>query len=651
MRKAFAKNFVAAAAALVLAAPAFAGGVLENIDTTGNVPSPVPGQVVGRLVGNHWDVRSLPVSYVLNNTSDPIPNALGAPFVPLAAAKTVFDRCLDSWNAIPTSYMESHIVGTVANPGTRGFDLKSEITFRTTAGFTAIASSVSTVFTTDATLNNGDDLDGDGDSDVSNAITNATDVDHDGDVEMVAGFYKAGTILENDVQFNTKASNGYRFTVTDAALDTNTRSVDLEAVAVHELGHSIGLSHVQNNQDSATDGSGATMFPFIDTGDPDAEKAQRDLNTDDIAWASYLYPEGSAASGLPALQAGDVRFDSVYGLIRGSVTHGVLNQPIAGAAVVAVDRNTGREYASAFSGTTQLSVRLSPPGSFLVNPAFNIINGNFVIPVAKGNYDVYVEPVDGQPVPATSISTTTQIGSLFGQMGFNEEYWNGNNEGALEKRSGESKNVHVNQGEVQTGIDIVTNAETNISNFGTRDFVGFTLSPAGRYYAVRIPGSQIAAFNPGGDLLIHAAAFNTVVTDNSTIPAFAEAILTTGSVSGTTPTINLASPLEKVTGFIGQDNDFAPFYFKNPQELGHKVRLEMGKGTIQDLFLVLRVPLTTPFPGISGVSPLVGLDGGQTPPAVNDVPIFGNSYTSDDGGATWTLTTRFNFMFSLILSQ
>ena len=121
-----------------------------------------------------------------------------------------------------------------------------------------------------------------------------TDVDGDGDLEFPAGFYKAGTILDNDVQFNTKASNGFRFTVGDAAADTITRSVDLGTVAVHEFGHSHGLSHSLNNQNSATDGSGATMFPFIDTGDPAAELAQRTLDADDIAYSSLLLSGGHA---------------------------------------------------------------------------------------------------------------------------------------------------------------------------------------------------------------------------------------------------------------------------------------------------------------------------------------------------------------------
>ena len=89
--------------------------------------------------------------------------------------------------------------------------------------------------------------------------------------------------------------------------------------AAHELGHSHGLSHSAVNQISATDGTGATMFPAVFSNDAVGQEGLRSLSTDDVAWSSFVYPEGSAASGLAALQPGDIAFDDAYGVITGDV--------------------------------------------------------------------------------------------------------------------------------------------------------------------------------------------------------------------------------------------------------------------------------------------------------------------------------------------
>jgi hypothetical protein len=648
MRKKIASVCLSAFMIFASVIPALAGGALETVDITANTPSPIPGQTVAKVIGIKWDARCIPVKYSMNTTLNPVPNPLGPAFLTLADAQAAFQASFDQWNNLPTSFIDMRITGTTANLGLVGFDMVNELSFRTAANFTAIASSPSTSLIRDTTLVDGDHLDNDADSDVSSAITVCTDVDGDGDMEFPAGFYKAGTILDNDVQFNTKVSNGLRFTVDDAQVDTVARSVDLECVAVHEFGHSHGLSHSMSNQISGSNGDGATMFPFIDTGDPAAELQQASLGTDDIAYSSYFYPEGSAATGPAALQAGDVAFNKVYGLIKGELRHGVLNQPVAGGSLFAIDWDTNQVIASAYSGTTQVS-RAANGGLFLIDPAFNILDGNYVIPVPKGSYAVGVEPVDGNPVPATSISLTAQIGSAFGQMNFNEEFYNRNKEEGRELRLGQRKNIPVQAGKAVTGINITTGDSININNFGNRNFIGFTNSPAGRMYAVRVPASQLSTVNPAGDFLIQAAAFDTALLDASTTPVFARAILTTGVVNpDNSVSIDLLNPLQVVTGFIGQDDDFSPFYFQEPQDLGRTVREGINNGSIQNLFMVLQIPTTTPFPGVSAQAPLIGLDGGV---AVNDVPIFGFSYVSSDGGVTWARRTDFNFRFSLIVSN
>jgi len=631
-------------AALAAASPALAGGNLETLDITQRQPSPVPGEINAKVVPVFWDSRCIPVQFRVNNTQDPIPNPLGAPILSLAAATATLQKSFDTWNSIPTSFIDMRIVGTNNNPGFVGFDFRNEITFRTENSFDFIASTPNITLLEDAVFVDGDDIDGDGISDVSSAITTCKDVN--GHIVFPAGFYKAGTLLDVDIQFNVKASNGYRLTVADTAVDTNIRSVDFQAVATHEIGHAHGLSHVLNNQKSGTDGTGATMFPFVDTGDPASELSQRTLDSDDIAWSSYFYPEGSAASGPAALQPGDVPFKAVYGLITGTVTHGALNQPLAGASVSARDLVTGSEFTSGYSGTTQVSFDPVTQNSFVVSPAHDILDGKYVLPVKLGVWKIGVEAVDGNPVASGSINTTTQVGDFWGQQNFNEGVWGGPLESAREVNAGFAFPV-VSLPSLTTGnINLVTNNQVNLNNFGSRDQVGFTAVPPGFYFAVQIPASQISAVNPGGDLLIQAGAFDTFVFDASVAPTFGEAILTTGTVSGSTATLDLAHPLARQTRFVGQDDDFAPFYFPFPDLLGKLVRTKIARGDIQNLFLVLRLS-TSPPPGVSALPSLIGLDGGVPN---NDVPIYGLSFSSADG-VTFNRSNTYNFRFSLIVAK
>lgn len=622
-----------------------AGGAFETVDVTAGTPSPIPGHVLARVVGIRWDTRSIPVQYRINNTLNPIPNPLGPAFLSVADATTALQGSLDSWNNIPTSYIDMQIVGTTSNAGLVGFNFVNEISFRTAAGFGAIASSPSTNLIADVTLEDGDLIDGDADPDVSGAITTVQDVDNDGDLEFPAGFYKAGTILDNDVQFNTKTSNGLRFTIDPAQVDAVTRSVDLNCVAVHEFGHSIGLAHVLDNQRSGTDGDGSTMFPFIDTGDPAAELGQASLSEDDIAFASFFYPEGTAASGPPALQSGDVPFASAYGLITGELRHGVLNQPIAGAQLFAIDSSTNERVVSANSGTTNLSLNPATGQLFFITAVATAIpNGNYTIPVRPGNYSVGVEAVDGSPAAAGTLNFSPQIGNFFGQQNFIEEFYNGNREGAIERDPGDAKNVHVNAGQVTAGNNITTNSVFNISGFGARTNIGFINPPAGGFiYAVQFPASQITALNGGNPTNIQAGLFDTIVQDASVPVVFANAWLAKGVINpDTTATIDLANPLDRSITFVAQDTDFAPFYFKNPHDLSETIRLGIADGSIQNLFLVLQIQ-PPPFVGVTNQPPLIGLS--------TQAPIQGRSFLSTNGGATFTRRNDFNFRFSLIASQ
>jgi matrixin len=623
------------------------GGKFETIDITAGTPSPIPGHILAKVIQIKWDRRAIPVPYRINNTLDPIPNPLGAPILTVAQMGVGIQNSLNAWNNIPSSYINMQLIGTTGNPGLIRFDMINEVTFRTAAGFAAIASSPSTALIADTNLEDGDDIDGDGDSDVSAALTVIGDADSDGDNEFPPGLYKAGTILDNDVQFNTKVSNGFRFTIDDSLADTVTRSVDLECVGIHEFGHSIGLSHAMDNQTNASDGNGATMFPLIDTGDPNAELNQASLDLDDLAWAAFTYPEGTAASGPAALQPGDVPFASAFGLIQGQATHGVQNRALAGGSVYAVDRSDNSVAVSAYTGTTNLSFNPANGGLFFVpvaNFSQGVENGNYTIPVPPGNYSVGIEALDNLPNQPGQINFTTQIGAFYGQQNFIEEFWNNNSEGAIERDPGDAKNVHVNAGFSNGGTNITTNQVFTIAPFGALTNIGFINPPAaGFIYAVQFPASEISALNGGNPTLLQVGQFDTFVVDASAPVLFAKAMLTTGVVNpDTTATIDLANPLDTSIAFLGQDNDTAPFYFKNPHDLSETIRLGIASGSIQNLFLVLQIP-SAPFPGVSNQPPLIGLS--------SQAPIRGRSFLSTNGGLTFTRRNDFNFRVSLVASQ
>ena len=640
------------AAAVLLGGTAHGGGSLDTADITAmNVT--VPGSVDGRLIPIKWDARCIPVNYTLDSTP---PNALTFPAqtVDINTTRAELQTAMEQWNQIRTSFIRLNITavsdlngGALTPPGAIGaFDFINELNFVTQGGFLAAAPSVSLI--EDTTLSAGQDVDLDGDSDVfppSNANgRTCRDFDGDGDIEFPAGFYKAGTILENDVGF--AATNGVPWNTTP----DNAITADIQGVAVHELGHSHGLAHSLINQLSKTDGSGATMYPFIDINDPGGEESQRSPAVDDVAWSSFLYPEGSVSSGPGALQAGDRRFRDEYGLVKGEVTSGTLGGPVAGANVWVQDAHTGEVLVSGYSGTAQVLIVPGPTGitdfdaGFFFGPTaeFSILNGDYVIPVPAGRYTVGLQSLDGVPASPGNISNTAIVGGAFTDLAFQEEFWNGPFEGATEVRPGDALPVQVRNGRETRHIDFETNVTNELRNtdgvFDANDPFGFTAAPAGRMYAVRFANADVQAFIAAGSVL-HTGLFLTDVADASAPVSFRSATLTTGRLNADgTAAIDMNSLLQKQSPFLAQDTDFAPMYFKLPTILTLFVKQLLEHKPDTDLFLVLEVP-NAPFPGFSGLPPLIGLDSETA----------GDSFRSDDGGVTFVPEPNpFNYFFELV---
>ncbi len=150
-----------------------------------------------------------------------------------------------------------------------------------------------------------------------------------------------GKISDTDIVINPL----YSFSTTLAP-----GSYDLQAVATHEIGHALGCDHgVAQN---------ATMFYLIGP----QEFFQRFLSPDDIAFASFAYPNALRTASLNS--------------ISGKVTQKGVGA-VFGASVTAMETSRNLIY----------TAMTDQSGNYLINGPIS------------GNYTIYAEPLDGPATP------------------------------------------------------------------------------------------------------------------------------------------------------------------------------------------------------------------------------------------------------------
>jgi len=617
-------------AALAASSPALAGGQLETTkDTT---RSSAPGTVDVEIVPIFWDQRCADVSFVLDDFPA---NAGTAAEIPTSVVRRELQAALDRWNEIPTSYINMNITAIrKLDNGLPTIDFINELTFEFQPNLTLFADSRPVSLNEDMTFATNDDLNEDGDADVfdprSAGRNSCFDADNDGDIEFPAGFYKAGTILENDVSFNP-------FVVwnTMPAADF---SADLQAIGAHVFGHSQGLTDSTIDQISARDGSASTMYAVIDIDDPDTQLKERDLHVDDIAWSSFLYPEGTALTGPAALQPGDKPFWSEFGVIKGEVTTAGVG--VLGASVKAITAVGGETLVDAFSGTAILS-RDTATGRITNARA---VNGNYTLPVPRGLFDIAIEALDGRPLsPAVITHLTPKFGEFLGQNFFPEESrLFGRFEDDVEKLPGAASPVLVLPGFTRPGIDVVTNREVQLRNAGISDNIApGVLEQTDVIYAERFTNSEVLGHLNAGSLLT-TALFETFTFDSSVVPRFKRAGVFLGRLGANgTPVIDLTSPVLAQKEFIGREFDLAPLYVRLPRIQSAALAQRLRADPSLDVFVVLEADNDF-VPGSSGLPVfLLGED------VVTPAQQRGRSFLSGNGGPfapvpiNWSMELRF----------
>lgn len=404
---------------LAVSATVLAGGNLVQQDPAS------PGNVIERK----WDDRMLPVNWVLSADGNPGSGISNATIV------GEFTAGFDAWELLSTSRMD-FTYGGEQNRRTSGLDGHNLVTFTDPSvifppGVVGFATTFS--FNTSTTISDSNnDLDGDGTQDIPN------------------GVYPAGTIFDGDIIFNS--SLPYSTSGVNGTLD-------IQAVALHEIGHFIGLSHSSL--------SAAVMYPFLNSDTASA----RTLKNDDIAFSSLYYPQEPA-------------FSAAFGSITGRITNGLDGIRILGAHVYAVDTMTGQKIAGAYS----------------------TLDGSYTIPLAAGNYFVAIEPLDGDPAALDPKRINQVISGTF-DTSFSEEFYDAN-ESNVEADSLAAIPVTVTAGFPTPNINIITNT---VEVPG----VGLAISPGINYFAYPVSApTDLTSFDLlsalGGDTEINAIeGYNT----------------------------------------------------------------------------------------------------------------------------------------------
>ncbi len=305
------------------------------------------------LVPLRWSLNSFPIQYNVNS------DIFGAAISGSRSVVTVMAAAFASWTTAPNTNLPA-TAGNLTTATQAGSDGVNLICFNCTAPQTG--------FSDPSTL----------------AVTLFTFVTGAGQSNLHGGTTQfAGQIIDADILFNphpappSLPTTSFTTDPGSAVLTGTVNVVDLQSIAVHEVGHFFGLDH--------SPVASAVMFPFAPTIPRDT------LSGDDVAGISSLYP-GTQAVSTGTIQ-GTVRFQAGGGVF--------------GAHVFADSTTAAPGYGSSVR-KGPISTLTAPDGSYTIKglPVDTYVVTAQPLNGSVGNGDISdYAGVYGQPAVQTNFTT------------------------------------------------------------------------------------------------------------------------------------------------------------------------------------------------------------------------------------------------------
>lgn len=206
---------------------------------------------------------------------------------------------------------------------------------------------------------------------------------------------------------------------------------------VHEFGHFLGLDHTQINGEFVNNASKTIYIPTMYPTATADDVPLGDLNPDDAAAISLIYPDSS--------------FAATTGIIAGSVTR-ANGSAVRGANVIASS-----------TGADSLMNRISS-----ITDYYEQNNGTYAIAgLAPGQYVVRIEPIDPEFIEGSSVGPYSyDAGGLSFVNPVTPEYYNGLNESgdpAIDDPDARTAVMAV-AGSTVSAVNIVANGKSSVNS-------------------------------------------------------------------------------------------------------------------------------------------------------------------------------------------
>ena len=566
---------------VVLPSHSYAGAQRDRVTEVPGAEINADGTIPGTFTITRWDERCPPHPYIFDTSK--LPFGVNGEIISEEMVAREITAAMRTWNDIPTSYIYFTLGKPRTIEGGVGFDMTNTISFQRSidgpGGIFAVADPIS--FRRNRVLTAGDDLDFDGDSDVfdpnQSDVKICHDFDGDGDTEFPEGSYAAGTIIDADIRLD-------RDDIYTTTLENVTKDVtDIRATLTHELGHIHGLAHAIHTRRSSTNPENPTMFPFTFT-TPQDFRYWRNLSSDDIAWSSFSYPEGSSATGLAALQPGDISFESAFMVLRGRVS--ISGTPRFSTHIVALSEDD-EILATTYGGVPPFDI-----GQFGLEVArdpseITLQDTEFVIPVPrnKGPIRLKVEDFDGDPIAPIQTVRRIVTGSLYSSEAIPDTFlcW----EGLSTCNAFTARRVFP-YFEPTSKLDIDVPRSIQLRTGSTEKTQILSLD-SGQFAVRRFPRSSVDELLKAGDMRLAAirifTGFSSPIGRASPVP-FGKLVIGMGEVhDGDSLSFDVRSIVTLEEHFLGEEDQLAhvPLSFIKQKQ----IEWALKKNLHSDLFIAV----------------------------------------------------------------